>query len=40
MNVLAACSAAASRVGGRRSAAIEPDWSLTSITDAWSTGAL
>ena len=40
MNVLAARSAAASRVGSTSVAAIEPEWSVTSITDAWSTGAL
>ena len=34
MNVLAAETAAASRVGLTSSAAIEPEWSLTSISDA------
>jgi hypothetical protein len=40
MNVLAARSAAASLVGCTSVAAIDPDSSLTSITDALFTGAL
>ena len=37
MNVLAACSAAASRVGWTSVAAIEPEWSVTSMIEAWLT---
>ena len=40
MNVLAARSAAASLVGWTSVAAIEPEWSVTRITEAWSTAAL
>ncbi len=38
MNVFAARSAAASRVGWTSLACIEPEWSVTSITDASCTG--
>ena len=34
----AACWAAARRVGDTSSARIDPDWSVTSMTDAFSTG--
>ncbi len=40
MNVLAAFSAAASRVGETSVAAIEPEWSVTSMIDPLLTGAL
>ncbi len=39
MNVFAAFSAAASRVGATSLAAIEPEWSVTRTIEAWSTAA-